>query len=185
MQYKFFISQNHACTFAQFENFIFNANLLIIVDVSRACNPSSLYIMSEILLLNLVLGCGNIPKISFEISDDLFEDLKVHALQTESGCTDLIVEYIEQGLNNKKGCDNMSAVILDEDVVRKVNRMAELTDQTPKEVVNETLRDQLKDVENIPREIDYDKLWEMLDHDKPEGDDILDNLARLGEEGWD
>ena len=74
---------------------------------------------------------------------------------------------------------------LDEDVVRKVNRMAELTDQTPKEVVNEALRYQLKDVENIPREIDYDKLWEMLDHDKPEGDDILDNLARLGEEGWD
>ena len=74
---------------------------------------------------------------------------------------------------------------LDEDVVRKVNRMAELTDQTPKEVVNEALRYQFKDVENIPREIDYDKLWEMLDHDKPEGDDILDNLARLGEEGWD
>ena len=74
---------------------------------------------------------------------------------------------------------------LDEDVVRKVNRMAELTDQSSKEVVNEALRGQLKDVENIPREIDYDKLWEMLDHDKPEGDDILDNLARLGEEGWD
>ena len=74
---------------------------------------------------------------------------------------------------------------LDEDVVRKVNRMAELTDQTPKEVVNETLRDQLKDVENIPLEFDYDKIGEMFDHDKPEGDDILDNLARLGEEGWD
>ena len=74
---------------------------------------------------------------------------------------------------------------LDEDVVRKVNRMAELTDQTPKEVVNETLRDQLKDVENVSREFDYDKIWEMFDHDKPEGEDILDNLARLGEEGWD
>ena len=74
---------------------------------------------------------------------------------------------------------------LDEDVVRKVNRMAELTDQSPKEVVNEALRDQLKDVENIPREFDYDKIWEMLDHDKLEGDDFLDNLARLGEEGWD
>ena len=74
---------------------------------------------------------------------------------------------------------------LDEDVVRKVNRMAELTDQSSKEVVNEALRGQLKDVENIPREFDYDKIWEMLDHDKPEGDDILDNLARLGEEGWD
>ena len=79
----------------------------------------------------------------------------------------------------------MVKISLDEDVVKKVNIMAELTDQTPNEVVNETLREQLKDVENIPREIDYDKLWEMLDHDKPEGDDILDNLVRLGEEGWD
>lgn len=124
-------------------------------------------------------------KISFEIGDGLLEDLKVQALQTESDCTDLIVEYIKQGLKNKKGCDNMSAVILDEDVVRKVNRMAELTDQSPKEVVDEALRDQLKDVENIPREFDYDKIGDMLEHDKPEGDDILDNLACLGEEGWD
>ena len=79
----------------------------------------------------------------------------------------------------------MASVILDEDVVKKVNIMAELTDQSPKEVVNEALRDQLKDVENIPREIDGDKIWAMLEHDKPEGDDILDNLARFGEENWD
>ena len=79
----------------------------------------------------------------------------------------------------------MASVILDEDVVKKVNIMAELTDQSPKEVVNEALRDQLKDVENIPREIDGDKIWVMLEHDKPEGDDILDNLARFGEENWD
>ena len=70
-------------------------------------------------------------------------------------------------------------------VVKKVNIMAELTDQSPKDVVNEALRDQLKDVENIPREIDGDKIWAMLEHDKPEGDDILDNLARFGEENWD
>ena len=79
----------------------------------------------------------------------------------------------------------MSMIILDEDVVKKVNRMSELTDQSPKDVVNEALRDQLKDVENIPREIDGDKIWAMLEHDKPEGDDILDNLARFGEENWD
>lgn len=27
--------------------------------------------------------------------------------------------------------------------------------------------------------------WSMLDYDKPEGDDILDNLARIGKEGLD
>lgn len=100
----------------------------------------------------------------------------------ESSYLDLIVEYIQQGLKER---DNMSMIILDEDVVKKVNRMSELTDQSPKDVVNEALRDQLKDVENIPREIDGDKIWAMLEHDKPEGDDILDNLARFGEENWD
>ncbi|MBR4448284.1 hypothetical protein [Methanobrevibacter sp.] len=127
-------------------------------------------------------GCGNISKISFDIDDGLLEDLKKRALAEESSYLDLIVEYIKQGL---KESDNMSRVILDDDVVKKVNIMAELTDQSPKDVVNEALRDQLKDVENIPREIDGDKIWAMLEHDKPEGDDILDNLARFGEENWD
>ena len=137
--------------------------------------------MSDILKLNLVLGCVNIPKISFEISVEVLEDLKMQALQIEYDWTELIVGYIKQGLNNKNGCDNMSAVILDKDVMRKVNRMAELTDQTPKEVVNGTLRDQLKDIENIPREIDYDKIWAMLEHDNPEGDTVLDELSNVNE----
>ena len=139
--------------------------------------------MLGIIYLNLtVKGCGNISKISFDIDDELLKDLKKQAQLNQSGYLDLIVGYIKQGL---KESDNMSRVILDEDVVKKVNIMAELTDQSPKDVVNEALRDQLKDVENIPREIDGDKIWAMLEHDKPEGDDILDNLARFGEENWD
>lgn len=112
----------------------------------------------------------------------MLEDLKKQASLNESDYSDLIVEYIKKGLNME---DNMSMINLDEDVVKKVNIMAELTDQTPHEVVNEALRDQLEDVEHVPREIDCEKIWNMLEHDKPEGDDILDNLARLGEEGFD
>ena len=128
------------------------------------------------------MGCGNIAKLSLDIDDGLLEDLRKQALEKKSGCPDLIVEYIKEGL---KGRDDMSMISLDEDVLKKVNIMAELTDQTPEDVVNDALRDQLEDVENIPREIDYDKLWDMLEHDKPEGDDVLDRLARYGEEGWD
>ena len=127
------------------------------------------------------MGCDIIPKISVEIDDILLEDLKNKALEKEFGCPDLIVDYIKKEL----GSDDMTMVSLKEDVVKKVNIMAELTHQTPEEVVNETLRYQLKDVENIPREFDGDKIWAMLEHDKPEGDDILDNLARFGEENWD
>ena len=79
----------------------------------------------------------------------------------------------------------MLMVSLNENVMEKVKIMSKLTDRTPEEVVNDTLWDQLGKVEDIPDEIDYDKIWNMLEHDKPEGDDVLDNLVRLGEEGWD
>lgn len=79
----------------------------------------------------------------------------------------------------------MLMVSLNTDVMEKVNIVSKLTDRTPDEVVNDALWIQLGKVEDIPDEIDYDKIWNMLDHDKPEGDDVLDNLVRLGEEGWD
>ena len=129
----------------------------------------------------MILGCGTISKICFEIDEDLLDDLKSRALENESDCRDLIVECIRNGL----GSDDMAMVCLNDNVMEKVNIMAKLTKRTPEEVVNETLNDQLRDVENIPTEFDGDKIWSMLEHDKPEGDDILDNLARFGEENWD
>lgn len=79
----------------------------------------------------------------------------------------------------------MLMVSLNTDVTEKVNIVSKLTDRTPDEVVNDALWIQLQKIEDIPDEIDYDKIWNMLDHDKPEGDDVLDNLVRIGEEGWD
>jgi hypothetical protein len=81
--------------------------------------------------------------------------------------------------------DTVLMVCLNENVVEKVNIVSKLTDRSPEEVVNDTLWDNLRKIEDVPEEIDYEKIWNMLDHDKPEGDDVLDNLIRLGEEGWD
>ena len=128
------------------------------------------------------MGCGNISKISLDISDGLLEDLKKQALEIESDYSDLIVEYVKQGLN---GRDDMSMISLNDNVMEKVNLMVKLTDKTPEEVVNDALWEQLGKIEDVQDEIDGDRLWEILDHDNPEGDDILDNLIRLGEEGWD
>ncbi|MDO5832900.1 hypothetical protein [Methanobrevibacter sp.] len=79
----------------------------------------------------------------------------------------------------------MLMVSLNNDVTEKVNIVSKLTDRSPEEVVNDALWIQFQKIEDIPEEIDYDKIWNMLDHDKPEGDDVLDDLVRLGEEGWD
>ena len=85
----------------------------------------------------------------------------------------------------RKWIDTMLNINLKDNVVEKVNIMSKLTNKTPEEVVNETLWDNLKKIEDVPDELDYEKIWDMLEHDNPEGDDILDNLIRLGKEGWD
>ena len=79
----------------------------------------------------------------------------------------------------------MLNVSLNDDVAEKVNIMSKLTDRTPEEVVNDTLWENLRKIEDVPDDIDYEKIWNMLEHDNPEGDDILDNLVRLGEQGFD
>lgn len=79
----------------------------------------------------------------------------------------------------------MLNVSLNDDVAEKVKIMSKLTDGTPEEVVNDTLWENLRKIEDVPDEIDYEKIWNMLEHDNPEGDDILDNLVRLGEQGFD
>ena len=127
-------------------------------------------------------GCGNITKISLDMDDELLKDLKKQASINESNYLDLIVGYIQQGL---KESDNMVSVTLNENVVEKVNIMAKLTKRNFEEVVNDVLWENLEKIVDIPEELDYDKIWNMLEHDKPEGDDILDNLARFGEENWD
>lgn len=73
----------------------------------------------------------------------------------------------------------MLMVSLNTDVTEKVNIVSKLTDRTPEEVVNDTLWDNLRKIEDVPVEIDYDKIWNMLDHDKPEGDDVLEKLSKV------
>ena len=112
----------------------------------------------------------------------MLEDLYERANLNQSRYEDLIVEYIKKGLNE---VDNMSNITLNENVMEKVNIMDRLTEKTPEEVVNDTLWENLENIVDIPDELDYDAIWNMLEHDKPEGDNVLDNLARYGEEGWD
>jgi len=134
--------------------------------------------MSHILRHDWIKGGGNISKICLDIEEGLLEELRMQAIEIESDCRDLIVEYIEKGL---KGRDNMSMVSLNDNVMEKVNIISKLTDRTPEEVVNDTLWDNLRKIEDVPVEFDGDKLWEMLDHDNPEGDDILDELSKVNQ----
>nr|WP_295000689.1 hypothetical protein [uncultured Methanobrevibacter sp.] len=120
-----------------------------------------------------------ISRISLDIDGTLLEDLAELALKTDSDCRDLIYGFIEDGLNNRKGVDNMLMVGLNENVVEKVNIKCKLSNKTPDEVVNDVLWEQLCKIEDVSEDFDGDKLWNMLDHDKPEGDDILDRITDM------
>ena len=137
-------------------------------------------------MISLILVSSEIMvEINVKIEDELIDDLSEVCWENNLNLEELVLNYIQQGLDNYKGVGSMSLISLDGDVMEKVNIVVKLTDQTPEEVVNEALRDQLRTVEDIPDNVDYEKIWNALDHDKPEGDDILDNLVRLGQEGWD
>ncbi len=89
----------------------------------------------------------------------------------------MIEKYIRYGLEKEVG--TMLMVSLNTEVTEKVNIVSKLTDRTPEEVVNDALWDQFEKIEDVPDEIDYDRIWNMLEHDKPEGDDVLEKLSKV------
>jgi len=124
-------------------------------------------------------------RMCLDIDKKLFGELKKQASKNELNLNDLIEKYVRKGLQKENLEDTMLNVSLNDNVVEKVNIMSKLTDRTPEEVVNDTLWENLRKIEDVPDEIDYERIWNMLEHDNPDGDDILDNLIRLGKEGWD
>ncbi|WP_295163001.1 hypothetical protein [uncultured Methanobrevibacter sp.] len=112
-------------------------------------------------------------RITLDIDEKLLEDLKKQALNYKSSYSDLCCKFIKQGL------DNMSTVTISDEVMEKVNIKCRRSNKTPFEVINEVLWDALGKMEEIPDDIDGDKIWNLLEHDKPEGDDILDRITDM------
>lgn len=112
------------------------------------------------------------------IDENLLEDLKNRASEKQSECSDLIEEYIRKGLYSK-GDEKMLMVGLNDNVVEKIKIKCKISNKTPEQIVNEVLWDNLEKIEDIPDHFDGDKLWNMLNHDKPEGDDILDRITDM------
>ena len=125
------------------------------------------------------MGCDNISKISFDIDDDLLKDLKRFALKTNSNYLDLVESYIQKGLKNQTRGNDMVSVTLDDNVVEKVKIKCKLSNKTPEDVVNDILWDKLRKLEDYSDDFDGDRIWNLLEHDKPEGDDILDRITDM------
>ena len=125
------------------------------------------------------MGCDNISKISFDIDEDLLKDLKRFALKTNSNYLDLVESYIQKGLKNQTRGNDMVSVTLDDNVVEKVKIKCRLSNKTPEDVVNDILWDNLRKLEDYSDDFDGDRIWNLLEHDKPEGDDILDRITDM------
>ena len=73
----------------------------------------------------------------------------------------------------------MVSVTLDDNVVEKVKIKCKLSNKTPEDVVNDILWDNLRKLEDYSDDFDGDRIWNLLEHDKPEGDDILDRITDM------
>lgn len=75
----------------------------------------------------------------------------------------------------------MTVVTINENVMEKVNLRCKQIDCSPKELVNNILYNHLSEVDEMPEGLDGEKIWSMLDHDKPEGDDVLEVLSNVNQ----
>lgn len=126
----------------------------------------------------------NMVKICLDIDGSLFEELKKQTSKEELGLDDLIEKYIQNGLIYNE-VENMQLVRIPDDIMDKMNNRCDELKCNPEKLIHSILFDYLKKVESIPTTIDREKMMMLLEHDNPEGDDILDNLVRLGRQGWD
>lgn len=122
-------------------------------------------------------------KICFDIEDALLEDLNKQAAKKQLNPDDLIEEYVLQGL--KKEDEKMHSVNVPNDIMEKINSRCKELNCNPEKLIHSILFDYLKKVESIPVTIDREKMMMLVEHDNPDGDDVLDNLIRLGRQGWD
>jgi len=114
--------------------------------------------------------------LSLNIDVDLFKELENQSFEYDLPLADLIQNYIVIGF---KGDGNMQTICLTDEVMEKVNIRCKQVDSTPDDLVNEIVFEKLRKIEEIPDDIDGDKIWNMLEHDKPEGDDILKKFRSL------
>lgn len=125
------------------------------------------------------MGCDIISNeiyLGLNIDVDLFKELENQSFENDLPLADVIQNYIRVGL---KGDENMQTICLTDEVMEKVNIRCKQVDSTPDDLVNEIVFENLRKIEEIPDDIDGDKIWNMLEHDKPEGDDILKKFRSL------
>lgn len=122
-------------------------------------------------------------KICLDIDDEVLAELKKRISKNELNL-DVNWKCIQKGLIYKE-VENMQLVRIPDDIMDKMNSRCEELKCNPEKLIHSILFDYLKKVESIPTTIDREKMMMLLEQDNPEGDDILDNLVRLGRQGWD
>ena len=86
---------------------------------------------------------------------------------------------------NKEKVDNMNDINIAEEIRNGIFERSREINCSPEKLVNSILYDYLRKVKELPPTIDTEKINVILDHDNPGGDDVLEKLFNLGEEGGD
>lgn len=119
--------------------------------------------------------------IGLNIDVGLFKELEIQSLKYDSPIECIIHNYIRIGLKEINEVDKMSMIYIDDNVMEKINIKCRLSDETPEEVINNALWEKFRKIEDVSDDFDGERIWQMLDHDKPEGDDILDRITDMFE----
>lgn len=124
-------------------------------------------------------------QLIFDVDDKTLNDLKNLASETNSNCLELVDKFIQNGLKNQKRCDKMQNINISEEIRLGIIERSKEINCNPEKLVNSILFDYLRKTKDLSLTVDAERIGAMLEHDDPEGDDVLEKLYNLGETGWD
>lgn len=120
-------------------------------------------------------------KTSFNIDSALLKELKLQSFESDTTQTELVHKYIRYGLmmdNSNKENHNMNIIIIDESIMEKLLIKSDSLGIDTNELANNYIARCLNDDYNQCNEVNP-KIHDLLDHDKPEGDNILERICGI------
>ena len=120
-------------------------------------------------------------KTSFNFDSELLKELKLQSFESDVTQTELIHKYIRYGLmmdKSNEGNFKMNTIIIDESIMEKLIIKSDSLGIDTNELANNFISRCLNEDSNQSN-VANPKIQDLLDYDKPEGDDILEKISGI------
>lgn len=123
-------------------------------------------------------------KTSFNFDKNLLKDLKLQSFESEVTQTELVHRYIKEGLlrekNQNEDVIELNTITVNDDLMERLVIESNARNINVNELANKYILQGLEEDNVVPNEVKNPKaILDLLDHDKPEGDNVLKSIVGI------